>query len=81
MVEKGLDTNFQQSESGNAFVDLSLREGEKFTLNIAGVTTGKPKAAAAPKKLGGGLKKLAPPPGSKRTAPSNDLILTEKPPE
>ena len=41
-----------------------LKEGEKITVNIPGVTTGmenKPKKSG----LGGGLKKLAPPPGFK----------------
>ena len=41
-----------------------MKEGEKITVNIPGVTTGvenKPKKSG----LGGGLKKLAPPPGFK----------------
>jgi hypothetical protein len=43
--------------------DFSLKEGEKLTIAIKGVTG---KTAAAPKKLGGlgGLKKLAPPKSS-----------------
>ena len=40
--------------------DFSLKEGEKLTINIKGVTG---TTAAPPKKTGGlgGLKKLAPP--------------------
>jgi hypothetical protein len=50
---------------------FSLKEGEKISINIPGVTTGAKKAdvnllgAGAPSS-GGGLKKLAPPPGSKK---------------
>ena len=46
-----------------------MKEGEKITINFANMPSGpggKPVAAAtAPKKAGGGLRKLAPPPGFK----------------
>ena len=46
---------------------MSLGEGEKITINFANMANSKKlqEAAAAPKKSGGGLKKLAPPAGFK----------------
>ena len=54
-----------------------MKEGEKITINFANMANGNKlnAAAAAPKKSGGGLKKLAPPAGFKGKAKvSNDLL-------
>ena len=67
-VEKGLDSNFQKPDSNQIEADLGLKEGEKITINFANMPTGMAKpqtTASAPKKSGGGLRKLAPPPGFK----------------
>jgi hypothetical protein len=70
----GLDDFRKQSRIANGIVDASshskpgkdftLKEGEKISINIPGLTTGK-KPAEKLGGFGGGLKKLAPPPGSK----------------
>lgn len=89
-VEKGLDSNFQQPDAEKIAADLCLKEGEKITINFANMQNQKKLAqasTAAPKKVGGGLKKLAPPPGFKgkpkqgggdlfggTSAPSSDLL-------
>ena len=88
-VEKGLDSNFQKPDSEKIAADLCLKEGEKITINFANMQNQNKLAQAttAPKKVGGGLKKLAPPPGFKSkpkqgggdllggsSAPSNDLL-------
>ena len=54
-----------------------MKEGEKITINFANMPNAV-KPVAAPKKSGGGLKKLAPPPGFKgkprAAADSVDLL-------
>jgi hypothetical protein len=51
--------------------DYSLKEGEKISINIPGLKKGTPsdtsKPVAAPLIGGGGFKKLAPPPGAKKS--------------
>ena len=44
-----------------------MKEGEKITINFANMPKSMqpPSNTAAPKKVGGGLRKLAPPPGFK----------------
>ena len=84
-IENGLDKEFKQPDNSKIAEDLSLKEGEKITVNIPGVTTG---PAVQQKKTGGGLKRLAPPPGfkGKPKAPAqqqvnlleNDNLLEEK---
>ena len=60
-LDKGLDKEYKP-EANRIQEDLSLKEGEKIHVSIPGVTTG----TREPKKSGGGgLKKLAPPPGFK----------------
>lgn len=92
-VEKGLDSNFQKPDAEKIAADLCLKEGEKITINFANMQNQNKLAqqattTAAPKKIGGGLKKLAPPPGFKgkpkqgnggdllggNSGPSNDLL-------
>ena len=73
-AEKGLDVNdHKKPVDAKVAANLGLQDGEKMTLNIAGITkTSGPGAAmgnqTGGKKLGGGLKKLAPPPGFKGKA-------------
>ena len=62
-IENGLDKDFKQPDNSKIAEDLSLKEGEKITVNIPGVTTGP--QTQQKKSGGGGLKKLAPPPGFK----------------
>lgn len=59
-LAKGIvdQSNFKSGPSK----DFSLKEGEKISINIPGLTTGK-QASSKPAGSGGGLKKLAPPPG------------------
>ena len=75
-IENGLDKEFQKPDSAKIAEDLSLKEGEKITVNIPGVTTG---AENKPKKsgFGGGLKKLAPPPGFKGKPKADKQPLLE----
>ena len=61
-IDKGLDKDFQKPDPAKIQEDLSLKEGEKITVSIPGVTT---TGQNQPRKSGGGLKKLAPPPGFK----------------
>jgi len=64
-VEKGLDSNFEKPNAAKVEAELSLKEGEKITINFVNMQN-KPMLTTAPKKVGGGgLKKLAPPPGFK----------------
>ncbi len=56
-IEKGLD-NAQPVTSS----DLRLKDGEKLTLKLNGISD----APVANKPVGGGLKKLAPPPGQRK---------------
>lgn len=60
-VEHGLDKNFKQPDATKIAADLSLKEGEMITLNLKGFTN----KNVPVKSTGGGLKKLAPPPGAK----------------
>ena len=50
--------------------DFSLKEGEKISINIPGMSTKKPSAnligTTSSSTSAGGLKKLAPPPGAKK---------------
>ena len=62
-IENGLDKDFKQPDHSKIAEDLSLKEGEKITVNIPGVTTGP--STQTKKAGGGGLKRLAPPPGFK----------------
>ena len=79
-VEKGLDSNFQKPDSNQIDADLGLKEGEKITINFANMPSNmKQNQSTAPvKKAGGGLRKLAPPPGFKgkprAAAESVDLL-------
>lgn len=47
--------------------DFSLKEGEKIRIELNGIPNKAPQVAKA--SVGGGLKKLAPPPGMKKSAP------------
>ena len=51
--------------------DFTLKQGETISIKIPGVTTGKKTEHTANLlgATGGGLKKLAPPPGSKKSVP------------
>ena len=61
-ITKGMD---KPSNSGPS-KDYSLKEGEKITVNIPGLTNKKPQESKPASSQGfGGLKKLAPPPGKK----------------
>lgn len=56
-MDKGLIMPQKQSN-----VDLRIKEGEKITIKLTGISD----APVTNKTSGGGLKKLAPPPGSKK---------------
>ncbi|CDW91370.1 adaptin ear-binding coat-associated protein 1 necap-1 [Stylonychia lemnae] len=60
-LAKGIvdQSNFKSGPSK----DFSLKEGEKISINIPGLTTGKKIEQKSGGGFGGGLKKLAPPPG------------------
>lgn len=77
-VAKGLENPNQSQGNSGPSKDYSLKEGEKITVNIPGVTTGK-KALDKPIGSGGGLKKLAPPPG-KSSAQTTSLSMGFGPP-
>ena len=60
-VAKGLENPQGSQNSTGPSKDFTLKEGEKITVNIPGITGKKP--TDKPLNSGGGLKKLAPPPG------------------
>ena len=74
-IDKGLDKEFNKPIESKIAEELHLKEGEKITVSIPGLTTGMENKA--PKKSGGGLKKLAPPPGFKGKPKSEKQPLLE----
>ncbi len=62
-VAKGLENPQSTQNSSGPSKDFSLKDGEKITVNIPGITGKKPAEKPLNSGFGGGLKKLAPPPG------------------
>ena len=61
-------TQAPATSSKDSGKDYSLKEGEKISINIPGLSKKASDKPAAPLLGGGGgLKKLAPPPGSKKS--------------
>mmetsp|Transcript_21740 Transcript_21740/g.33557 ORF Transcript_21740/g.33557 Transcript_21740/m.33557 type:complete len:171 (+) Transcript_21740:112-624(+) len=72
-IANGTDDSQKSLFSSSTAQDFSLKQGEKMTLNIKGVSN---ESGAAPKKgFGGGLKKLAPPPSQALGAPSSGSLF------